>query len=64
MVSHSNLFRKGPVHGRSALLLAIRRSPDEPLEPKPAADLVVPAGSVLIALGSPDELEALVALAR
>lgn len=46
-----------------ALLLAVRRSPDEPLEPKPAADLVVPAGSVLIALGSPAELEALITLA-
>jgi voltage-gated potassium channel len=46
-----------------ALLLAVRRSPGEPLEPKPAADTVVPAGSVLIALGSPEELEALIALA-
>lgn len=47
-----------------ALLLAVRRSPGEPLEPKPAADMVLPAGSVLIALGSPEELEALVTLAH
>ena len=43
-----------------ALLLAVRRAPQELLEPNPAGDLVVPAGAVLIALGSP-ELDALAA---
>ena len=47
-----------------ALLLAVRRAPQELLEPNPAGDLVVPAEAVLIALGSPDELDALVALGR
>jgi voltage-gated potassium channel len=47
-----------------ALLLAVRRAPQELLEPNPAGDLVVPAGAVLIALGSPDELDALASLGR
>jgi voltage-gated potassium channel len=45
-----------------ALLLAIRRSADEPLEPNPAGDLVAPDGAVLIALGTSEELAALAAL--
>lgn len=47
-----------------ALLLAVRRSPDGPLEPNPAADAVVPAGTVLIVLGTPSELEVLAMLAE
>jgi len=47
-----------------ALLLAVRRAPDGRLEPNPPDDLVVPAGAVLIALGTQAELEALAALAR
>ena len=47
-----------------ALLLAVRRAPQELLEPNPAGDLVVPAGAVLIVLGSPDELDALASLGR
>jgi voltage-gated potassium channel len=47
-----------------ALLLAVRRAPHEPLEPNPPGDLAVPAGAVLIALGSPDQLDALEALGR
>jgi voltage-gated potassium channel len=45
------------------LLLAVRRSPDDVLEPNPPDDLVVPAGAVLIALGTQAELDALAALA-
>lgn len=45
-----------------ALLLAVRRSAKATLEPKPPGDLVVPPGAVLIALGTPDELDALAAL--
>ena len=40
-----------------ALLLAIRRGAGQPFEPHPPEDLVVPPGAVLIALGTPDELE-------
>ena len=47
-----------------ALLLAVRRSPGDVLEPNPPDDLVVPAGAVLIALGTQAELDALAALAR
>ena len=47
-----------------ALLLAVRRSPDDVLEPNPPDDLVVPAGAVLIALGTQAELDALAGLAR
>ncbi len=47
-----------------ALLLAIRRGPGEPFEPHPAEDLVVPPGAVLIALGTPDELEEISRLGR
>lgn len=46
-----------------ALLLAVRRSAGGPLEPNPAADVVVPEGTVLIVLGAPAELGALAALA-
>ena len=42
-----------------ALLLAVRRSSDGRLEPNPPDDLVVPAGAVLIALGTQAELDAL-----
>lgn len=45
-----------------ALLLAVRRSPASDLLPNPPDDLVVAAGSVLIALGSQTELVALVTL--
>ncbi len=45
------------------LLLAVRRSPDDVLEPNPPDDLVVPAGAVLIALGTQAELDALATLA-
>jgi voltage-gated potassium channel len=45
-----------------ALLLAVRRSVDGPLEANPPGDLVAPAGAVMIALGSPDQLDALAAL--
>ena len=47
-----------------ALLLAVRRSSDGVLEPNPPDDLVVPAGAVLIALGTQAELDALTDLAR
>jgi len=46
------------------LLLAVRRSPADVLEPNPPDDLVVPAGAVLIALGTQAELDALADLAR
>lgn len=46
-----------------ALLLAVRRAADAPLEPNPAAGVVVPAGAVLIALGSLDQLAELSGLA-
>jgi len=39
------------------LLLAIRRGAGRPLEPNPPDDLVVPPGSVLIALGTQAELD-------
>ena len=39
-----------------ALLLAVRRAPEAPLEPNPAGDLRTPAGAVLIALGSQEQL--------
>jgi voltage-gated potassium channel len=45
-----------------ALLLAVRRTPDEPLVANPSGDLVIPAGAILIALGGPDELDTLAAL--
>lgn len=45
-----------------ALLLAVRRSDGDLLEPNPPDELVVPAGAVLIALGTPPELAALAAL--
>ena len=57
----------GELHIRArtgALLLAVRRSTGDGLEPNPADELVVPAGAVLIALGTPAELEALATLAR
>jgi voltage-gated potassium channel len=46
-----------------ALLLAVRRAPDAPLEPNPAGDLTVPAGGLLIALGSQAQLAQLAGLA-
>jgi voltage-gated potassium channel len=45
-----------------ALTLAIRRGSSEAFEPHPADNLVVPAGAVLIALGTQAELDALAAL--
>jgi voltage-gated potassium channel len=45
-----------------ALLLAIRRGAGQPFEPHPPADLVVPPGAVLIALGTQAELDQLVQL--
>ena len=45
-----------------ALLLAVRRSPDAPLEPNPAGDLTVSAGGILIALGSQAQLAQLARL--
>jgi voltage-gated potassium channel len=45
-----------------ALLLAIRRGSGQPFEPHPPADLVVPPGAVLIALGTQAELDELARL--
>ena len=45
-----------------ALLLALRRQADQPLEPNPVAGTPVPAGAVLIALGTQSELDALAVL--
>jgi voltage-gated potassium channel len=45
-----------------ALLLAIRRGVGEPFEPHPPADVVVPPGAVLIALGTQGELDELTGL--
>jgi voltage-gated potassium channel len=51
------------LQGRTgAQILAIRRGPGEPFEPHPTDTLVVPAGSVLITLGTQAELDALAAL--
>ncbi len=47
-----------------ALLLALRRSADRPLEPNPPDGTEVPAGAVLIALGTPTQLETLGGLGR
>lgn len=47
-----------------ALLLAIRRATDLRFEANPPSDLVVPAGAVLIALGTPAELGNLAELAK
>ena len=46
-----------------ALLLALRRGPDQPFEPNPPQHRVLDVGSVLIALGTPDEIGVLAALA-
>lgn len=46
-----------------ALLLALRRGAGHPFEPHPEEDQVVPPGSVLIALGTQSELDALAQLA-
>ena len=46
-----------------ALLLAIRREPGGGFQPHPPDEVVVPAGSVLIALGTPAELDSLARLA-
>lgn len=46
------------------LLLAIRRGAGQQFEPSPPDELVVPAGSVLIALGTQAELDALTELGR
>ena len=52
------------LHGRTcALLLAVRRGPDQPFEPNPPDDAALSAGAVLIALGTPEELGALAGLA-
>lgn len=45
-----------------ALLLAVRRSAEAGLEPNPPAGLIAPPGTVLIALGTTTELNALAAL--
>ena len=47
-----------------ALVLAIRSAAGHPLVPNPVASTVVPAGAVLIALGTAEELGALMALGR
>lgn len=47
-----------------ALLLALRAGVGRPLEANPPASTVVPAGAVLIALGTPEELDALTELGR
>ena len=47
-----------------ALLLAIRRSTGQQFEPNPPADLVVPSGAVLIALGTQAELDKVAQLGR
>ena len=47
-----------------ALLLALRRGAGQPFEPHPEEDQVVPSGSVLIALGTQSELDALAELAN
>jgi len=47
-----------------ALLLAIRRGTGQRFEPNPPSDLVVPPGSVLIALGTQAELDELAGLGR
>ena len=47
-----------------ALLLAVRRGPDRPFEPNPPQERVLDPGSVLIALGTPDQIGVLGALAR
>jgi len=46
-----------------ALLLAVRRAPDAQLEPNPPGELRTPAGAVLIALGSQEQLALLTDLA-
>jgi voltage-gated potassium channel len=46
------------------LLLAIRRGAGQQFEPNPPDELVVTAGSVLIALGTQEELDALTELCR
>jgi voltage-gated potassium channel len=45
-----------------ALLLALRAGTGDPFEPHPAAETVVPPGAVLIALGTPAELDELARL--
>ena len=45
-----------------ALLLGIRRGTGHPLEPNPPDELIVPPGSVLIALGTQAELDTLTQL--
>jgi voltage-gated potassium channel len=45
-----------------ALVLAVRRGTGLPFEPHPPDDLVLPAGSVLIALGTESELDSLAQL--
>lgn len=47
-----------------ALLLALRRQADLPVEPNPAPGTPVPPGAVLIVLGTQSELDALAALGR
>ncbi|MGZ4495614.1 MAG: potassium channel family protein [Nocardioides sp.] len=47
-----------------ALLLAVRRGPDRAFEPNPPEDAPLPAGAVLIALGTPEELGALFGVAN
>jgi voltage-gated potassium channel len=45
-----------------ALLLAVRRGVGQPFEPHPPAEVVLPAGAVLIALGTQGELDQLTRL--
>jgi voltage-gated potassium channel len=47
-----------------ALLLAVRRSPEAPLLANPPDDLVVVADALLIALGTPAELDSLSGVSR
>lgn len=47
-----------------ALVLALRPAPGKPLEANPPPTTVVHTGAVLIAMGTPEELEALSALGR
>ena len=49
-------------HRTGALVLAVRRGTGQPFEPHPSDDLVLPAGSVLIALGTDSELDSLAQL--
>ncbi len=57
------LAEMGILERTGALLLAVRRAPEAPLEPNPPGDLRAAVGAVLIALGSQDQLARLGQLA-